>query len=141
LLIEIGAFPILGGWWLDVCLTPLTGGTAAERWSLWALGPPPLQLLAFWLVGLVHMLHVSSLLNQLRELVRWEYVGFFLRAFLMLRKRAIRSCATELLHAAAPSCIRCRTDSALLCAATVFVNATHTHTHTHTCRCRCGRGC
>lgn len=75
LLIEIGAFPILGGWWLDVCLAPLTGGTTAERWALWALGTPPLHLLAFWLVGLVHMLHVSSLLNQLRELVRWAYVA------------------------------------------------------------------
>jgi E3 ubiquitin-protein ligase DOA10 len=78
LMIEIFMFPLLGGWWLDVCAAPLTGGTMSSRWAMWG-SPPPLRLLRFWLVGLLHMLHVSAVLNQLRELVRPGVLAAWIR--------------------------------------------------------------
>jgi E3 ubiquitin-protein ligase MARCH6 len=66
LLVELGVFPLLCGWWLDICTLSMFGGTVSNRVAFfWA--SPLTSSLVHWLVGIVYMLHISIFVSLLRE--------------------------------------------------------------------------
>lgn len=77
LLVELGVFPLLCGWWLDICTLSMFGGTMANRLAFFWASPLTSSLL-HWLVGIVYMLHISIFVSLLREVLR-PGVLYFLR--------------------------------------------------------------
>eukprot|EP00250_Pteridium_aquilinum_P006590 c16479_g1_i1 orf=142-3528(+) len=77
LLVELGVFPLLCGWWLDICTLSMLGGTVANRLAFFWASPLTSSLL-HWLVGIVYMLHISIFVSLLREVLR-PGVLYFLR--------------------------------------------------------------
>lgn len=77
LLIELGVFPLMCGWWLDICTLSMLGGTVANRISFFWASPLTSSLL-HWLVGIVYMLQISIFVSLLREVLR-PGVLYFLR--------------------------------------------------------------
>uniref|UniRef100_A0A0D6QUN6 RING-type E3 ubiquitin transferase n=1 Tax=Araucaria cunninghamii TaxID=56994 RepID=A0A0D6QUN6_ARACU len=77
LLVEIGIFPLLCGWWLDVCTISMLGTSLSQRVTFfWA--SPITSSLIHWLVGIVYMLQISIFVSLLREVLR-PGVLYFLR--------------------------------------------------------------
>lgn len=77
LLVEIGVFPLLCGWWLDVCTISMLGTTLSQRVGFfWA--SPITSSVFHWLVGIVYMLQISIFVSLLREVLR-PGVLYFLR--------------------------------------------------------------
>eukprot|EP01018_Ginkgo_biloba_P024620 Gb_37944 [translate_table: standard] len=77
LLVEIGVFPLLCGWWLDVCTISMLGTTLSQRVAFFWVSPLTSSLL-HWLVGIVYMLQISIFVSLLREVLR-PGVLYFLR--------------------------------------------------------------
>ncbi|MCO5559734.1 hypothetical protein L7F22_013336 [Adiantum nelumboides] len=77
LLVELGVFPLLCGWWLDICTLSMLGGSVANRLTFFWASPLTSSLL-HWLVGIVYMLHISIFVSLLREVLR-PGVLYFLR--------------------------------------------------------------
>ncbi|KAH7307266.1 hypothetical protein KP509_22G052000 [Ceratopteris richardii] len=69
LLVELGIFPLLCGWWLDICTLSMLGSTVANRLAFFWASPLTSSLL-HWLVGIVYMLHTSIVVSLLREVLR-----------------------------------------------------------------------
>lgn len=77
LFVELGVFPLLCGFWLDVCSLSILGGTIANHVSFfWT--QPLTSCLLHWLCGVVYMLHISIFVSLLREVLR-PGVLYFLR--------------------------------------------------------------
>lgn len=77
LLVEIGFFPLLCGWWLDVCTISMLGTTLSQRVGFFWESPLTSSFL-HWLVGIVYMLQISIFVSLLREVLR-PGVLYFLR--------------------------------------------------------------
>ncbi|KHN81462.1 E3 ubiquitin-protein ligase MARCH6 [Toxocara canis] len=76
-LIEIGFFPIVCGWWLDICSLPLFASTLPRRLASFS-GSPTSSLFLHWLIGMVYVFYSASFVLVLREVLR-PGVLWFLR--------------------------------------------------------------
>lgn len=66
LVIELGWFPLLCGWWLDICTLGMLEVTIAQRVAFFWTAPLTSSIL-HWLVGIVYMLQISIFVSLLRE--------------------------------------------------------------------------
>uniref|UniRef100_A0A2P2KHQ1 RING-type E3 ubiquitin transferase n=1 Tax=Rhizophora mucronata TaxID=61149 RepID=A0A2P2KHQ1_RHIMU len=65
LVIELGVFPLMCGWWLDVCTIRIFGRTMAQRVQFFSISPLASSLV-HWVVGIVYMLQISIFVSLLR---------------------------------------------------------------------------
>jgi E3 ubiquitin-protein ligase MARCH6 len=65
LVIELGVFPLMCGWWLDVCTLKMLGTTIAQRVEFFTMSPLASSSM-HWLVGIVYMLQISIFVSLLR---------------------------------------------------------------------------
>ncbi|KAL9367412.1 hypothetical protein Peur_038611 [Populus x canadensis] len=77
LVIELGVFPLMCGWWLDVCTRRMFGKSMAQRVQFFVISPLASSLV-HWVVGIVYMLHISIFVSLLRGVLR-QGVLYFLR--------------------------------------------------------------
>nr|PNR39211.1 hypothetical protein PHYPA_019489 [Physcomitrium patens] len=77
LFIELGVFPLLCGWWLDVCTLGIRDVTLTQAVSFLSSSPSMSSFL-HWLVGIVYMLQISIFVSLLREVLK-PGVLYFLR--------------------------------------------------------------
>ncbi|MQM13005.1 hypothetical protein Taro_045926 [Colocasia esculenta] len=77
LVIELGVFPLMCGWWLDVCTIRMLGTTISRRIEFFSISPLSSSLI-HWLVGIVYMLQISIFVSLLRGVLR-NGVLYFLR--------------------------------------------------------------
>ncbi|XP_072962231.1 probable E3 ubiquitin ligase SUD1 [Typha angustifolia] len=77
LVIELGVFPLMCGWWLDVCTLKMLGATIAQRVEFFSISPLASSLI-HWFVGIVYMLQISIFVSLLRGVLR-NGVLYFLR--------------------------------------------------------------
>eukprot|EP00897_Mesotaenium_endlicherianum_P009194 jgi/Mesen1/8302/ME000451S07505 len=75
LLVELGVFPLLCGWWLDVCTMGLFGATLQQRTAFLA-SMPLVSVFLHWFVGITYMLQVSIFVGLLREVLRHGVLAF-----------------------------------------------------------------
>lgn len=76
-LVEIGFFPVVCGWWLDICSLPLFASTITRRLSSFTESPTS-SLFLHWLIGMVYVFYSASFVLVLREVLR-PGVLWFLR--------------------------------------------------------------
>lgn len=77
LVIELGVFPLMCGWWLDVCTLRMLGATFAKRVEFFSHSPLASSSI-HWLVGIIYMLQISIFVSLLRGVLR-NGVLYFLR--------------------------------------------------------------
>ncbi|CAL0313569.1 unnamed protein product [Lupinus luteus] len=77
LVIELGVFPLMCGWWLDICTIQMFGKTMAHRVQFFSASPLASSLI-HWVVGIVYMLQISIFVSLLRGVLR-NGVLYFLR--------------------------------------------------------------
>ncbi|OWM79209.1 probable E3 ubiquitin ligase SUD1 isoform X2 [Punica granatum] len=77
LVIELGVFPLMCGWWLDVCTIRMFGKSMAHRVQFFTISPLASSLV-HWVVGIVYMLQISIFVSLLRGVLR-NGVLYFLR--------------------------------------------------------------
>ncbi|XP_011000129.1 PREDICTED: probable E3 ubiquitin ligase SUD1 isoform X2 [Populus euphratica] len=77
LVIELGVFPLMCGWWLDVCTIRMFGKSMAQRVQFYVISPLASSLI-HWVVGIFYMLHISIFVSLLRGVLR-QGVLYFLR--------------------------------------------------------------
>ncbi|KAL3515296.1 hypothetical protein ACH5RR_022198 [Cinchona calisaya] len=77
LVIELGVFPLMCGWWLDVCTIRMFGKSIAQRVEFFSVSPLASSLV-HWVVGIVYMLQISIFVSLLRGVLR-NGVLYFLR--------------------------------------------------------------
>lgn len=65
LVIELGVFPLMCGWWLDVCTIRMFGKSMAQRVQFFSASPLASSLV-HWVVGIVYMLQISIFVSLLR---------------------------------------------------------------------------
>ncbi|CAI9769955.1 unnamed protein product [Fraxinus pennsylvanica] len=77
LVIELRVFPLMCGWWLDVCTVRMFGKSMSQRVEFFSLFPLASSLV-HWIVGIVYMLQISVFVSLLQGVVR-SGVIYFLR--------------------------------------------------------------
>ncbi|GAA0163321.1 ubiquitin-protein ligase [Lithospermum erythrorhizon] len=77
LVIELGVFPLLCGWWLDVCTIRMFGKSFVQRVEFFSVSPLASSLV-HWVIGIVYMLQISIFVSLLRGVLR-PGVLYFLR--------------------------------------------------------------
>ncbi|KAE8723749.1 putative E3 ubiquitin ligase SUD1 [Hibiscus syriacus] len=77
LVIELGVFPLMCGWWLDVCTIRMFGKSMSQRVQFFSVSPIASSLV-HWVVGIVYMLQISIFVSLLRGVLR-NGVLYFLR--------------------------------------------------------------
>uniref|UniRef100_A0A7N0SZX6 RING-type E3 ubiquitin transferase n=1 Tax=Kalanchoe fedtschenkoi TaxID=63787 RepID=A0A7N0SZX6_KALFE len=77
LVIELGVFPLMCGWWLDVCTIRMFGKSMYQRVQFLSSSPLASSLI-HWVVGIVYMLQISIFVSLLRGVLR-SGVLYFLR--------------------------------------------------------------
>ncbi|GMJ12850.1 SUPPRESSOR OF DRY2 DEFECTS 1, ECERIFERUM 9 [Hibiscus trionum] len=77
LVIELGVFPLMCGWWLDVCTIRMFGKSMSLRVQFFSVSPLASSLI-HWVVGIVYMLQISIFVSLLRGVLR-NGVLYFLR--------------------------------------------------------------
>ncbi|KAL8239494.1 hypothetical protein R6Q59_016061 [Mikania micrantha] len=77
LVIELGVFPLMCGWWLDVCTIRMFGKSMTQRVEFFSASPLASSLI-HWFVGIVYMLQISIFVSLLRGVLR-NGVLYFLR--------------------------------------------------------------
>jgi len=77
LVIEIVAFPVICGWWLDICSLALFDATLKDRQASYHQSPMA-SIFMHWLVGMVYVFYFASFVILLREVLR-PGVLWFLR--------------------------------------------------------------
>ncbi|KAG7977003.1 hypothetical protein I3843_05G008100 [Carya illinoinensis] len=77
LVIELGVFPLMCGWWIDVCTIRMFGKSMAQRVQFFSASPLASSLV-HWVVGIVYMLQISIFVSLLRGVLR-NGVLYFLR--------------------------------------------------------------
>ncbi|XP_042863946.1 E3 ubiquitin-protein ligase MARCHF6-like [Penaeus japonicus] len=75
--VEIGVFPLIGGWWLDICSLSLFDATLKDREVSFKMAPGT-SMFIHWLVGMVYVFYFASFILLLREVLR-PGVLWFLR--------------------------------------------------------------
>ncbi|RWS10502.1 E3 ubiquitin-protein ligase MARCH6-like protein [Dinothrombium tinctorium] len=66
---EIGIFPLVCGWWLDICSLPMLGASLADRENSFRTAPGT-SMFIHWLVGMVYVFYFASFILLLREVLR-----------------------------------------------------------------------
>lgn len=74
---EIGLFPLICGWWLDICSLEMFDATLKDREQSFDSAPGTTLFLR-WLVGMVYVFYFASFILLLREVLR-PGVLWFLR--------------------------------------------------------------
>ncbi|KAK8626868.1 hypothetical protein V6N13_134498 [Hibiscus sabdariffa] len=77
LVIELGVFPLMCGWWLDVCTIRMFGKSMSLRVQFFSVSPLASSLI-HWVVGIVYMLQISIFVSLLRGVLH-NGVLYFLR--------------------------------------------------------------
>ncbi|KAF7144183.1 hypothetical protein RHSIM_Rhsim05G0086900 [Rhododendron simsii] len=77
LVIELGVFPLMCGWWLDICTIRMFGKSIAQRIDFFSVSPLASSLV-HWGVGIVYMVQISIFVSLLRGVLR-KGVLYFLR--------------------------------------------------------------
>ncbi|CAN8229507.1 unnamed protein product [Cochlearia groenlandica] len=77
LVIELGVFPLMCGWWLDVCTVRMFGKIMTHRVQFLSISPLASSLV-HWVVGIMYMLQISIFVSLLRGVLR-PGVLYFLR--------------------------------------------------------------
>uniref|UniRef100_A0A7N0ZWS0 RING-type E3 ubiquitin transferase n=1 Tax=Kalanchoe fedtschenkoi TaxID=63787 RepID=A0A7N0ZWS0_KALFE len=77
LVIELGVFPILCGWWLDICTVRMFGKSMTHRVHFLSVSLLASSII-HWVVGIVYMLQISVFVGLLRAVLRTG-VLYFLR--------------------------------------------------------------
>ena len=72
---QLGVFPVLCGFWLDLCSLELLGSDVDSRRSFLDSAFITCALL-HWLVGLVYMLYISLFVSIMREFLRSDVLWF-----------------------------------------------------------------
>ncbi|KFR15995.1 E3 ubiquitin-protein ligase MARCH6, partial [Opisthocomus hoazin] len=75
--VEIGVFPLICGWWLDICSLEMFDATLKDR-ELSFQSAPGTTMFLHWLVGMVYVFYFASFILLLREVLR-PGVLWFLR--------------------------------------------------------------
>ncbi|KAL4576362.1 hypothetical protein LXL04_012454 [Taraxacum kok-saghyz] len=65
LVIELGVFPPMCGWWLDICTIRMFGKSISQRVDFFSVLPLASSLI-HWVVGIVYMLQISIFASLLR---------------------------------------------------------------------------
>lgn len=100
LVIELGVFPLMCGWWLDICTIRMFGKSMAQRVEFFSVSPLASSLV-HWVVGIFYMLQISIFVSLLRG-VRYPFLEILcsievsllisLIAFLFDRCCVVESC-------------------------------------------------
>ncbi|KAL4560251.1 hypothetical protein LXL04_032401 [Taraxacum kok-saghyz] len=69
LVIELGVFPLMCGWWLDICTIRMFGKSISQRVDFFSVSPLASSLI-HWVVGIVYMLQISIFVSLLRGLLQ-----------------------------------------------------------------------
>ncbi|KAL9231721.1 hypothetical protein vseg_006912 [Gypsophila vaccaria] len=77
LVVELGFFPLMCGWWLDVCTVRMFGKSMSQRVEFFSVSPLASSLV-HWVVGIFYMLQISIFVSLLRSVLR-NGVLYFLR--------------------------------------------------------------
>lgn len=75
--VEIGVFPLVCGWWLDICSLKMLDATLLDREASFRQAPGT-SMFIHWLVGMVYVFQFASFILLLREVLR-PGVLWFLR--------------------------------------------------------------
>nr|XP_023651481.1 E3 ubiquitin-protein ligase MARCH6 isoform X2 [Paramormyrops kingsleyae] len=75
--VEIGVFPLICGWWLDICSLEMFDASLKDREMSFTSAPGTTMFL-HWLVGMVYVFYFASFILLLREVLR-PGVLWFLR--------------------------------------------------------------
>ncbi|KAJ8012060.1 hypothetical protein DPEC_G00064760 [Dallia pectoralis] len=75
--VEIGVFPLICGWWLDICSLEMFDASLKDRLLSFESAPGTTMFL-HWLVGMVYVFYFASFILLLREVLR-PGVLWFLR--------------------------------------------------------------
>lgn len=65
LVVELGVFPLMCGWWLDICTIRMFGKSISQRVDFFSVSPLASSLI-HWAVGIVYMLQISIFVSLLR---------------------------------------------------------------------------
>ncbi|TKR93793.1 hypothetical protein L596_008188 [Steinernema carpocapsae] len=76
-ILEIGMFPLMCGWWLDICSLPLFASSLSSRINGF-VHTPLASVFWHWLYGMVYVFYAASFVLILREVLR-PGVLWFLR--------------------------------------------------------------
>lgn len=66
MMIELGLFPILCGWWLDICTMEMFNITILQRLSFFWTSPITSTII-HWFAGIVHMLQIGIFMSIIRQ--------------------------------------------------------------------------
>ena len=66
---ELGIFPLVCGWWLDVCSLPLFGAKLEDRENSLKAAPGTFMFV-HWLIGMIYVFYFASFILVLREVLR-----------------------------------------------------------------------
>lgn len=69
ILCELGVFPLVCGWWLDICSLPMMGATLQEREASFKSAPGT-SMFIHWAVGIMYVFYFASIMLLLREVMR-----------------------------------------------------------------------
>ena len=69
ILCELGVFPLVCGWWLDICSLPMMGATIQEREASFKSAPGT-SMFIHWAVGIMYVFYFASIMLLLREVMR-----------------------------------------------------------------------
>ncbi|XP_074644624.1 E3 ubiquitin-protein ligase MARCHF6-like isoform X2 [Tubulanus polymorphus] len=75
--VEIGIFPLICGWWLDICSLSMFDASLKDREKSFKLAPGT-SMFIHWLVGMIYVFYFASFILLLREVIR-PGVLWFLR--------------------------------------------------------------
>ncbi|XP_062500948.1 E3 ubiquitin-protein ligase MARCHF6-like isoform X2 [Corticium candelabrum] len=77
MMVEVGIFPVVCGWWIDICSLDLFSFTLKDRLEAFAVAPGTTMFI-HWLVGMVYVFYFASFVLLIREIIR-PGVLWFLR--------------------------------------------------------------
>lgn len=75
LVIELGVFPLMCGWWLDVCTIRMFGKSMTQRVQFFSASPLASSLV-HWVVGIVYMLQISIFVSLLRGVFFFAVISY-----------------------------------------------------------------
>ncbi|XP_076322286.1 LOW QUALITY PROTEIN: E3 ubiquitin-protein ligase MARCHF6-like [Tachypleus tridentatus] len=67
--LEIGVFPLMCGWWLDICSLTILDTSLQDREASFKAAPGTFMFI-HWLVGMVYVFYFASFILLLREVLR-----------------------------------------------------------------------
>ncbi|CAH8329433.1 unnamed protein product [Eruca vesicaria subsp. sativa] len=71
MVLEFGVFPLIYGWWIDVCTVTMFGQTMSNRLQYLSVSPL-VSTLVHWVVGTIYEWYISICCDLLRQVLRPE---------------------------------------------------------------------